>query len=120
MRMGHREEGGDRGRGHRGESHGHGHGHRGSRGFQGGREARGAQTFRRGRVLMFLEQLRVKRATLARQLAQPEFEAIRPVLSGELKALDQVIEEYVHLFDLQEVGEEPAPQRPADEGEGNN
>jgi hypothetical protein len=118
MRMGHREEGG--GRGHRGESHGHGHGYRGSRGFQGGHEARGAQTFRRGRVLMFLEQLRVKRATLARQLAQPEFEAIRPVLSGELKALDQVIEEYVHLFDLQEVGEEPAPRGPADEGEGNN
>ena len=68
---------------------------------------------------MFLEQLRVKRATLAQQLVQPEFEAIRPMLSGELKALDQVIEDYVHLFDLQGIGEEPRPQGPADEGEGN-
>jgi len=76
-----------RGGGRRGSDHHHG----GSR----------AQTFRRGRIIVFLEQLRVKRATLARQLGKPEFESIKPVLCGELKALDQVIEEYIHLFELQ-------------------
>jgi len=126
MRMGHLD---GEGRGH-GHGHGHGHGRRadqaqrGSRehhgGREGGRDPRGAQTFRRGRVLMFLEQLQVKRARLAKQLVQPEFEAIRPTLSGELKALDQIIDEYVHLFDLQEIGEEPGPQGPVDGGEGND
>ncbi|QMV39940.1 hypothetical protein [Cohnella cholangitidis] len=89
-------------RGHRGESRGEG---------QGGRHGErhgpiGAQTFRRGRILLFLEQLRVKRATLVRQLQEPEFQAIQQVLCGELKALDQVIEEYILLFDLQENGAE--------------
>ncbi|TVY01933.1 hypothetical protein [Cohnella terricola] len=65
--------------------------------------AHGAQTFRRARVLAFLEQLQGRRATLARQLGEPEFEAIKPVISGELKALEHVIEEYILLFDLQEV-----------------
>lgn len=40
---------------------------------------------------------------MARQLGEPEFEAIKQVISGELKALDHVIEEYIRLFDLQEV-----------------
>jgi len=82
------------GRGGRGERHGERHG------------PNGAQTFRRGRILVFLEQLRVKRATLVRQLKEPEFQSIQQVLCGELKALDQVIEEYVHLFDLQENASE--------------
>ncbi len=93
--------------------------HRGARGSHGGHGARGAQTFRRGRVLLFLEQLKVRRNTLANQLVQSEFESIRPMLSGELKALDHVIEDYVHLFDLQEIGEEPRSEDAADEGEGN-
>lgn len=85
----------DRGdRGDRGERHGRSGAHHGTR---------GAQTFRRGRVLAFLEQLRTRRTTLARQLGEPEYEAIKPVITGELKALDHVIEEYIRLFDLQEV-----------------
>jgi len=67
------------------------------------RGTHGAQTFRRGRVLAFLEQLQGRRATLARQIGEPEFDAIKPVISGELKALDHVIEEYILLFDLLEV-----------------
>ncbi|WP_253735837.1 hypothetical protein [Paenibacillus sp. FJAT-26967] len=74
--------------------------HQGRRGKE--HKCSGAQTYRRGRVLLFLEKLQAKRGTLARQLEQAEFEAIRPVLCGELKAIDQVIEEYVLLFDLQE------------------
>ncbi|WP_342572975.1 hypothetical protein MKY85_13900 [Paenibacillus sp. FSL R5-0749] len=74
---------------------GRGHGeHQGKRGH-------GAQTFRRGRILVFLEQMQNRRTTLARQLGQEEYEHIRPIISGELKAIDQVIDEYVHLFELQ-------------------
>ncbi|MFC4601251.1 hypothetical protein [Cohnella hongkongensis] len=113
MRMGHREGEGRSGR------RGGPHGPQSSRGFHGGRDSGGAQTFRRGRILLFLEQLKLKRATLARQLTEPEFETIRPTLSGELKALDQVIEEYIHLFDLQEIGSSPASRDPADGGEEN-
>ncbi|WP_433753511.1 hypothetical protein [Paenibacillus amylolyticus] len=66
-----------------------------------GKRGHGAQTFRRGRILVFLEHMQNRRATLARQLGQEEYEHIRPMISGELKAIDQVIDEYVHLFELQ-------------------
>ncbi|MBY0115362.1 hypothetical protein MHB43_14985 [Paenibacillus sp. FSL H8-0317] len=66
-----------------------------------GKRGRGAQTFRRGRILVFLEQMQNRRTTLVRQLGQEEYEHIRPVISGELKAIDQVIDEYIHLFELQ-------------------
>src|SRR4051794_26542272 len=36
----------------------------------------GAKTFRRGRILIFLKQLQVKRSTLMQQLEQPEFKSI--------------------------------------------
>lgn len=91
-----REEGREGGRRHRGDRSGDRHG------------TSGAQTFRRGRILVFLEQLKVKRATLVRQLKEPEFQPIEQMLRGELKALDQIIEEYIHLFELQEDGVESA------------
>lgn len=72
-----------------------------------GKRSHGAQTFRRGRILVFLEQMQNRRTTLARQLGQEEFEHIRPIISGELKAIDQVIDEYIHLFELQKVDETP-------------
>ncbi|GIO11929.1 hypothetical protein J19TS2_14840 [Cohnella xylanilytica] len=46
------------------------------------------------------------RSTLAAQLGQPEFESIRPVISGELKAIDSVIQQFIHTFELRE-GVEP-------------
>ncbi|WP_336759970.1 hypothetical protein [Paenibacillus sp. USHLN196] len=81
----------------RGERSRRGRGH----GEHQGKPGRGAQTFRRGRILVFLEQMQNRRSTLARQLAQEEYEHIRPMISGELKAIDQVIDEYIHLFELQ-------------------
>lgn len=91
-------------------------GGRGGRGRHGGRGGRGepefskhriqgAQTFRRGRAVAFLETLHVRRATLARQLNEPEFEAIKPVISGELKAVDAIIQEFIHMFELHESPE---------------
>lgn len=118
----HRIEGGE-GREHRGDRGDRGgRGDRADRADQEGRHGRsgahhgasGAQTFRRGRILAFLEQLQTRRATLARQLGEPEFEAIKPVISGELKALDHVIEDYIRLFDLQEVDSQPGDRRSVD------
>ncbi|WP_315795720.1 hypothetical protein [Paenibacillus sp. BIC5C1] len=89
------EQQGERSR--RGRGHGEHHGKRGN----------GAQTFRRGRILVFLEQMQNRRATLARQLGQEEFRNIHQMISGELKAIDQVIDEYIQLFELQNEEESP-------------
>ncbi|MBB4826300.1 hypothetical protein HNO89_003559 [Sporosarcina luteola] len=84
--------------GHHREGH---HGERG-RGREGGRSRGGAKTFRRGRVIAFLETLQVKRTTIAEQLKKPEFQSIEQILIGELKAIDMVIDEYKNLFEIQE------------------
>lgn len=62
-----------------------------------------AQTFRRGRAVLFYQQLETKRETIKRQLESPEFETIRPVLVGELKAIEMVIEEFKVAFKLDEA-----------------
>ncbi|MCY0881725.1 MAG: hypothetical protein OWS74_06990 [Firmicutes bacterium] len=62
-----------------------------------------AQTFRRGRVLEFLQRLDIKRNTLICQLKQPELQTIHPVLSGELKAIETVRNEFIALFNLCET-----------------
>ncbi|MER2189374.1 MAG: hypothetical protein ABS951_00335 [Solibacillus sp.] len=68
---------------------------------------RGAKTFRRKKALLFLAQLETKRDILKKQLETPELQSINLVLVGELKALDAIIAEYVQLFDLHEVEDEP-------------
>ncbi|GFN31684.1 hypothetical protein [Paenibacillus xylaniclasticus] len=90
-----REEERDRGKGRRGGGH-----HRHREGEHHG--GKGAQTYRRGRIVLFLDQMNNRRATLQRQLTQPEFESIKTILVGELKALEQVIEDYIQLFELHE------------------
>jgi len=69
-----------------------------------------AQTFRRGRAIAFLEKLHVKRSTLLQQLDQPEFESIKQVISGELKAVDAIIQEFIHAFELREISPESQEQ----------
>ncbi|MBO7742880.1 hypothetical protein I8J29_01640 [Paenibacillus sp. MWE-103] len=83
-------------RGHRGPEHDE----RGKHRFQ------SAQTFRRGRAIAFLERLQVRRSTLLQQLNQPEYDTIKPIISGELKATDAIIQEFIHSFELLEA--EPA------------
>lgn len=90
------ERGGWERPGRRGEPEGR-HRHERCQKFQ------GAQTFRGGRALAFLDRLQVMRATLQRQLGQPEFQAIQPMISGELKAIEYVIEEFIHSFELREI-----------------
>lgn len=96
--------GGGRHKGHRGRHHHH----------------HGAQTFRRGRAIEFLDRLHVRRETLRQQLDAPELEAIRQVVLGELKAIELVIEEYTRHFELQPVQEtaEDEQAEPIAEGDG--
>ncbi|SFD57297.1 hypothetical protein SAMN05216378_0486 [Paenibacillus catalpae] len=98
-----------------------GHGHRGKfkeecRNRDGGK----AQTFRRGRALAFLEKLTITRATLQRQLNDPAFEAIKPVISGELKATEAIMEEFINVFQLHELPEEDNTSEDTPAGEESN
>jgi len=61
---------------------------------------RSAQTFRRGRAVAFLDTLNVRKSTLQRQLSDPDYAEIRAVISGELKATDAIIDEFIQVFQL--------------------
>ncbi|MBW4079889.1 hypothetical protein HYD27_00600 [Paenibacillus sp. S150] len=75
----------------------------------------GAKTFRRGRALEFLSVLEVKRRTLKQQVDAPEYQEIKPVLLGELKAIELVIDEYTRHFELRRM-ENEGPQTGNAEG----
>lgn len=83
-----------------------------SRRYSGEEGARGPKTFRRGRAIAFLERMHLKRATIKQQLEQPEFHSIQPILVGELKAIDMVINEFVQLFEIN--GEELTDSKVSD------
>ncbi|WP_102271965.1 hypothetical protein [Cytobacillus massiliigabonensis] len=78
--------------------------HRGerSRGREHHSHQHGPKTFRRGRAIAFLEMMNLKRDTIKQQLEKPEFQSINPILVGELKAIDMVINEFKQLFELRE------------------
>ena len=73
-----------------------------------GRRHNRAQTFRRGRALAFYEQLMVKRETLKQQLDSPELQSIHPMIAGELKATEAIINEFKAAFELGEFAGETA------------
>ena len=77
----------------------------------------GAKTFRRGRALEFLGMLDRKRTTLKQQLDAPEYQEIRSILLGELRAIDTVIDEYTRHFELQRSGEQARPEAENEEGD---
>ena len=81
----------------------------------------GAKTFRRGRAISFLEQLNIKRETLKQQLVSSELQTINPIIIGELKAIELVINEFVQLFELHEFesleGELPITEEKTDADE---
>lgn len=99
-------------RGHRGhwEQRGHERAEKGGKKDSSEQRFQSAQTFRRGRAIAFLEKLNVKRLTLLQQLNQPEYESIKQVISGELKAIDAVIREFIHAFELREISSEDDPK----------
>lgn len=75
-------------------------------GEPGNRRSKGAQTFRRGRALEFYRQLETKRSTLKHQLKSAELQSIHPVIAGELKATEAIMNDFVGLFQLNELLEE--------------
>ena len=89
-------------RGHHKQYEGRQRGHRGE-GIAAKTE--GAKTFRRKRAIMFLEQLESKQAILQKQLETPELQSANPIIAGELKATQSIIEEFVQLFELYEFEE---------------
>ncbi|MFF2014962.1 MULTISPECIES: hypothetical protein [Paenibacillus] len=106
-------EGRDRSKGSRGHR---GSGEQGCESGDGHKERiQSAQTFRRGRAIAFLERLDIKRSTLMQQLNQPEYDAIKQVLSGELKATDAIMQEFIHAFELREVMLEQDAKRDREE-----
>ena len=70
------------------------------------RRKKGAQTFRRGRALEFYRQLTTKRDTLKSQLEAQELQSIHPIIAGELKATEAIMNDFVALFQLDELLEE--------------
>ncbi|MFJ8237351.1 2-keto-3-deoxygluconate kinase [Ureibacillus sp. NPDC094379] len=70
-----------------------------------GRGQRGAKTFRRGRALAFYEKLLVKRDTLRQQLESPELQSIQPVIAGELKATEAIMNDFKAAFELDEISQ---------------
>ena len=93
-----------RGRHHRHEHGHHGH-HRHHLEMKEDRPSKGAQTFRRKRALEFLNVLQAKEALLKKQLDTSELQAANPVIAGELKATQSLMEDFVKLFQLHEVEE---------------
>lgn len=64
------------------------------------RERGGAQTYRLGRVITFLNTLETQRDILKKQLTSPELQSVNPVIAGELKAVEAIIEQYIQTFEL--------------------
>lgn len=92
-----------RGRRHRGENEGKRH---------------GAKTFRRGRALAFYDMMKTRSTLLKKQLETPELQSINPILVGELKAVEALMDEFANLFELVEV--EDATQEVFSEEESND
>ena len=72
---------------------------------EGTEKKHGAKTFRRGRALAFYDMMNLKSNALKKQLETPELQSINPILVGELKAVETLMEEFAQLFELYEVEE---------------
>ncbi|MFF5996277.1 2-keto-3-deoxygluconate kinase [Lysinibacillus sp. KU-BSD001] len=66
----------------------------------------GAQTFRRGRALAFYQQLVIRQDTLKQQLESVELQSIHPIIAGELKATEAIMNDFKAAFALDEIIEE--------------
>lgn len=87
------------------EHRGHHRGRRGRRSEFVEVKPEGAKTFRRKRAIMFLEHLETKQEILKKQLETPELQLANPIIVGELKATQAIIDEFVQIFELYEFEE---------------
>lgn len=67
----------------------------------------GAQTFRRKRAMQFLQHLETKQASLKKQLETPELQNLNSIALGELKATQEIIDNFIEVFELYEVESAP-------------
>lgn len=101
-----RSESHPRGRhGHRDEHHRLGRRRERAEQIEGIEKRHGAKTFRRGRALAFYDMMNMKSNALKKQLETPELQSINPIIVGELKAVETLMEEFAQLFELYEVEE---------------
>lgn len=91
--------------GHRDEHHREGRRRGRPEQVEGIEKRQGAKTFRRGRALAFYNMMNMKSNALKKQLKTPELQSINPILVGELKAVETLMEEFAQLFELFEVEE---------------
>lgn len=91
--------------GHRDEHHREGRRRGRPEQVEGIEKRHGAKTFRRGRALAFYDMMNMKSNALKKQLETPELQSINPILVGELKAVETLMEEFAQLFELYEVEE---------------
>lgn len=59
-----------------------------------------SQTYRRGRMVDFIQRLMWRRTSIAEQMAQDEFAEIKPQLLGQIQALDLIIREGIKEFEI--------------------
>jgi hypothetical protein len=60
-----------------------------------------AETFRRGKIEFYVQQLRMRRAVLQKQLEQKEFETAELYITGQISAVDTIIQELATEFDVE-------------------
>lgn len=60
-----------------------------------------AETFRRGRIEDYMKKLRIRRELLKDQLEKKEFSSKIQYISGQLSAVDSVIQELADEFDIE-------------------
>jgi hypothetical protein len=60
-----------------------------------------AETFRRGRIEDYIKKLSIRRELLKDQLEKKEFFSKIPFISGQLSAIDSVIQELADEFDIE-------------------
>lgn len=59
-----------------------------------------AETFRKGRIVDVITKLRVRKGILTNQLEQEEFKDLEQHIKGQISAVDTIIQELAHEFDV--------------------
>ncbi|MEN6325774.1 MAG: hypothetical protein ABFD18_06170 [Syntrophomonas sp.] len=59
-----------------------------------------AETFRRNKIIDIVKRFVWKREMLKMEINDPDFDGIKEILQGEMKAYDLVIKELIKEFDI--------------------
>lgn len=53
----------------------------------------------------------INRSALQQQLNESEIESVKQVISGELKATEAIIDEFIHMFQIHEITSDNREER---------